>query len=187
MDRLEEMRVTMAQLKEKLDNQTIINDKLMRETMSNKVRRLNYNVWWSGFGTLFVITFGNYMFHNMGLSNWFLLGTTVMMIVCFLATIIPHSRVKQENVLYGDLKQVAVNVRKLKQLYHDWLKIGLPMVGVWFLWLASELYFVTADWKIFLGLIIPMAVGGIVGGLVGNKLKKGVEDTCDQIISQIES
>lgn len=187
MDELEQMRATMAQLKEKLDNQTIINDKLMRETMSNKVRRLNNNVWWNGIADLFVITFGNYMFHNMGLSNWFLLGTTVMMIVCFLGTIIPHSRVKQEDVLYGDLKQVAGNVKKLKRLYHDWLKIGLPVVGVWFLWFATELYFVTADWKSFLGLIIPMAVGGTIGGLIGNKMSKGVENTCDQILRQIEA
>ena len=187
MDELEQMRASMAQLKQMLDNQTIINDKLMRETMSNKVRRLNNNVWWNGLADLFVITFGNFAFHEMGLSIWFLLATTVMMIVCFLATIIPHSRVKQDDVLYGDLKQVAMNVKKLKQLYHDWLKIGLPMVSIWFIWLTIELYLQTADWKIFLGLIIPMAIGGIAGGLIGNKMKKGVEDTCDQIIRQIEA
>ena len=187
MDELEQMRTTMAQLKEKLDNQIIINDRLMRETMSSKVRRLNNNVWWNGLAGLFVIIFGNSAFHHMGLSIWFMIGTALMMIGCFLATVIPHSRVKQEDVLYGDLKQVALNVKKLKQLYKDWLKIGIPMVCVWFIWLVTELYFVMDNWKVFLGLIIPMTIGGVVGGLIGFKLKKGVEDTCDQIIRQIES
>ena len=187
MDELEQMRATMAQLKEKLDNQTIINDKLMRETMSNKVRRLNNNVWWNGIADLFVIMVGNDVFYKLGLSNWFLLGTTVMMIVCFLATVIPHSRVRQEDVLYGDLKQVALNVKKLKQLYKDWIKIGIPMAGVWFIWFTAELYFVLDNWKIFLVIVIPMAIGGIAGGLIGNRRNKGLEDTCDQILRQIEA
>ena len=76
MDELVEMREQMNLLKSKLDKQEIVNDRLLREVTSQRVRRLNRNVWQEGIACLFVITFGSYSFLQLGCSWWFV-GFTI--------------------------------------------------------------------------------------------------------------
>ena len=66
MDELQEMQAQMALLKQKLNNEEIINDRLLREVTRQRVRRLSRMVWIEGICALFVVTFGNYVFYGFG-------------------------------------------------------------------------------------------------------------------------
>ncbi len=186
MEELVEMRSQLAILKEKLEQETIISDKLLREVTSQKVRRLNRNVWQECVAVAFVLTFGNWMFYKVGCSWWFIAGTSLMMIVCMFATIIPHRWIKYDEIMSGDLLQVAKQVRRLRKLYQDWIKIGIPMLIVWFAWWAWELYQNVGERNIFISMCIGGFVGGLIGGLFGWWKHKRLLREMDDIIKQIE-
>lgn len=185
MDELEEMRVQLTQLKEQLNNQEIVSDKLLRSVTWQKVNRLNRNVWQEGLAVLFVITFGNYSFYKLGTSWWFMGATTLMMITCFLATFIPHNWIKKADVFSGDLLTVAGQVRKLRKFYKDWVKYGTCMIIPWAIWLAFEIYKASDDSIIAFSTIIGMLIGGTVGGFIGYARNKKFVSEMDDIINQI--
>ncbi len=187
MEELDVMRQQLAVLKEKLEKETIVSDKLLREVTRQKVRRLNRNVWQEGLAVIFVLTFGNWMFYNMGCSWWFIAGTSLMMIVCMLATIIPHSWVRQKEIMSGDLLQVAKQVRRLRKLYQDWIKISIPMIIVWFAWWGWEIYKSVGNLTISISMITGGLVGGLIGGLFGGWKHKRLLREMDDIINQIEN
>lgn len=187
MDELQKMQAQMALLKEKLNNEEIVNDQLLRDVTRLRVRRVNRNVWIETICVLFVIIVDNGVFHQLGCSWWFIGGTTAMMLACLLATVIPHRRVKESEIMQGDLLTVAKQVRRLRQAYNDWLKIGIPMALVWVIWLLVELYFQHTDnLPLFVCIAIGILGGGAVGGWIGGRQHKKYVREMDEIIRQIE-
>ena len=73
MDELQEMREQLAALKEKLNKQEVVNDRLIRDVLNQKMKVINKNGWFSSIAGLFVITFGNFilcMNCKICVSNW---------------------------------------------------------------------------------------------------------------------
>ena len=101
------MKEQLQVLKTKLNEQEIINDQLLRHVTQQRMRRINRNVWQQGFCCLFVVTFGNYVFRSMHCSWYFVAGTCLLMLVSFLATLLPHRWVSEEEIITGDLLTVA--------------------------------------------------------------------------------
>lgn len=187
MDELVEMREQMNLLKSKLDKQEIVNDRLLREVTSQRVRRLNRNVWQEGVTCLFVITFGSYSFLQLGCSWWFVGFTIAYMLFCFLATIIPHNWIKQRDINNGDLLTVAKQVRRLKKLYHNWKRFGWPSVIPWLGWFFGEIYFAHAgNTLLTICIIASCAAGALIGGLIGWTRHKKFVSEMDEIIQSLE-
>ena len=185
MEELQEMREQLAALKEKLDQQEVVNDRLIRSVLIQKMKVVNQRGWISGIAALFVITFGNWMFCQMGLSVGFLVGTTIMMIICCAATWISHGWVKSDNIATGDLLTVAKQVRRLRKVYVNWKYIAVPMIVVWFSWFSLEFYHVIQDHIATLATLSGGLIGGIVGGLIGFKQNKKVVRELDEMLRQI--
>ncbi len=185
MDELQEMREQMAALKEKLNKQEVVNDRLIRDILSQKMQMVNRRGWMSGIAAIFVITFGNWMFNRMGLSVYFLVGTTIMMIICCAATWISHSWVKSDNIANGDLLTVAKQVRRLQKVYVNWKYIAVPMVVVWFSWFSLEFYHVMQDLMMTLITLSGGLFGGIIGGTIGFMQNKKVVRELDNMLHQI--
>ena len=186
MDELQEMREQMAALKEKLNKQEVVNDRLIRDILSQKMKVVNKNGWLSGFASLFVITAGNYIFYMQGVSNWFLLGTTLMMIFCCAATWISHSWVKPQDIAHGNLLNVAKQVRRLRKVYVNWKYIAIPMVVVWATWMVLEYLNILGDKTTAITIIIGALIGGVLGGMIGFKQNNKVINELDEMVHHIE-
>ena len=186
MDELQEMREQMAALKDKLNKQEMVNDRLIRNVLSQKMKVVNKNAWVSGLSSLFVITFGNFLFYHMGLSVWFLIGTTVMMVFCVAVTWVSHSWVSSNEIAKGDLLKVAKQAHRLQKVYKNWKYIALPMVMVWLAWLVMEYAAEVQDKTMLISMVSGLLVGGLVGGLVGIRQNKKVIRELDEMIAQIE-
>lgn len=177
----------MALLKQKLNNEEIVNEQLLRDVTRQRVRRLNRAVWIEGISALFVAVFGNCVFYGLGCSWWFIGGTTLMMLVCFLATLLPFRRVKESEIIQGDLLTVSKQVRRLRQLYRNWIWIGFSMAAIWLMWFFAELYLHHTDDLVFVICIAVGAIcGGAVGGIIGSLQNKKYIREMDEIIAQIE-
>ena len=186
MDELQEMREQMAALKEKLNKQEVVNERLIRDVLSQKMKVINKNGWISGLCGLFVITFGNFVFYQMGLSTWFLIGTAAMMIFCVATTWISHSWINSNEIANGDLLQVAKQAQRLQRVYKNWKYIALPMILVWATWLGLEYAAEVKDTTMVIGMMSGGVIGGLVGGIIGFRQNKKVINELDEMIRHIE-
>ncbi len=185
MDELQEMREQLAALKETLNKQEVVNDHLIRSLLNQKMKVVNQRGWVSGIAALFVITFGNWMFHQMGLSNCFLMGTTIMMTICCAATWISHSWVKSDHIATGDLLIVAKQVGRLRKVYVNWIYIAIPLIVIWFSWLSLEYYHIVQDNIATMAMLSGGLIGGLIGGILGFRQNKKVVRELDEMLRQI--
>ena len=186
MDELQEMREQLAALKEKMNAQEMVNDRLIRDILIKKKKSVDKNIWLVGICGLFTATIGNWAFSNLGVSTWFLIGTTVLMLASFLLTIIPHNWVKKADIQSGNLLVAAKQARRLRKLYKDWEIISIILAIIWAAWLFIEYTAAIEDKQMLYILIGASAIGGIIGGIIGLVLSRKTIHTLDEMIQEIE-
>jgi hypothetical protein len=187
MDELQEMREQLAALKEKMNAQEMVNDRLIRDILIKKKKSVDKNIWMVGICGLFTATIGNWTFFDLGVSTWFLIGTTVLMLASFLLTIIPHNWVKKADIQSGNLLVAAKQARRLRKLYKDWEIIGIVLSIIWVGWLFAELASAVDDKQLLYTLIGGCIFGGIIGGIVGLRVSRKTINTLDEMIQDIET
>ncbi len=182
---LETMRAQIALLKDKLDKETIVSDKLLRDTMRHKARNINANAWVSVGASIFVIFWALTFLPSEGFSWWFAGATILMMLVCDFFTWKYHKDVNAKT-MNSDLLTVAKVMKQLRDNYKKWLKYSIGLIAVWFVWFAVEYCILLSDWRVALFMIIALLVGLAIGGFIGLKMHNSVIRNAEEIISQIE-
>lgn len=179
---LESLRSQMDLLRKKLEQETIVNEKLMRETMKSRVSTINRQGWISIGAAIFMILWTPLAFNN--LSTVFIIATIVFMAVDAIATWIIHKQINERQLMSEDMRTVANKMKTLKKSYQWSTIIELPLVIAWCVWFCSEIIQQSdAPWQFMAGAI---AFGAIIGFFIALKMYRKVIDNCDAIIKQIE-
>ena len=80
---LENMRQQMTTLKDKLNHQEIINDRLIRRSMRNEVNTIARRYYIIMAVGLLMLPYGYWCFVKLcGLSLFFWIGTSIFMLIC---------------------------------------------------------------------------------------------------------
>ena len=182
---LETMRAQIALLKDKLDKETIVSEKLLRDTMRHKARTINNNAWISVVASIFVIFWALTFLPSEGFSWWFTGATILMMLVCDFFTWKYHKDVNAKT-MSGDLLTVAKVMKQLRDNYKKWLKYSIAMIAVWFVWFAIEYCIQLSDWRVAVIMIVALLIGLAIGGFIGLKMHNAVIRNAEEIINQIE-
>lgn len=182
---LETMRAQIALLKDKLDKETIVSEKLLRDTMRHKARTINNNAWISVVASVFVIFWALTFLPSEGFSWWFTGATILMMLVCDFFTWKYHKDVNAKT-MSGDLLTVAKVMKQLRDNYKKWLKYSIAIIVVWFVWFAVEYCIQLSDWRVAVIMIVALLIGLAIGGFIGLKMHNAVIRNAEEIISQIE-
>jgi len=188
---LQEMREQMALLKDTLRQEQIVNNRLLREAMRGKVESIHRKAWVTGLCAAFVLTFGLYSFRSIGLSWWFIGGTTLMMLYSVADTLLIHRRLRISSVMTDDLRTVAYAARRMKKEYMRSLRIGWVISVLWIVWLGIEIIrgqtiFAESSMVARIVVLGLMLFGGGVGFVIGYRMYRRVLDLCDDIIRQVE-
>lgn len=182
---LDEMRKQIALLNKKLEKESIINDRLLRDTMKRKANVINANAWISVGASVFVIIWALLFFPAEGFSWCFTAITIIMMLVCDFFTWKYHKNVNSKT-MNGDLVTVAKVMKKLRDDYVNWLKYGIIMVIFWFAWLATEYCIILKDWKLSILIIVSLLISLAIGGFIGLRMHRSVIHNAEDIIKEIE-
>ena len=184
---LEEMRSQVAILKKKLDKQTIISDTHIRNSMKSKRSEMTRTIGITIFAGVLAIPYCIGVFCYMGLSPVFIAATGLMLAVCVWLTIKQQLTLKGLDFSQGKLLEVAEKLSRVKVHYHEWIKIALPMIIIWFSWLIYEVItHCGTDEPMTIGFCVGAAVGGVIGGIVGNRVNRKIVRQSTEILEQIE-
>ena len=181
MNELEAMRSQMQLLKQKLDNQEIINDQLLRNAMSGKMSWIRKYIWFELLVLLPLCTlnFVGLKLMNPGLSIWaiasILLLVLMEILLDFYINNMSASDWQSENLL-----QTADKLVRMKKLRWWQLIVSLPVAFALFWWLFSGFSE---------SIRFAVTIGGIIGGVIGLSVGIGImlkmQRTNDELIRQI--
>ncbi len=190
IETLEELRADYQTLKESLAKQKIVSDRLMRQTMALKVKNMRSTVNVGVTCAALVILLSPLIFHYnpaVNASWYFVAGTVVLMLLCIWLDWKFNHKVQNTDISSCNLLTFSKHVRELKSSYGNWLKWGIGFALIWFGWLSAEVWMNTENPKMAISMITGLLCGGVVGGLIGNRMRLNIIKTCDEIISQIEA
>ena len=128
IDELNEMREQLATLKKRLESQEIVNDRLIKETMTRKLSSINRRAVWPSIICAIYIPLGFIFFHLMGLSLPFCCATSALFTISLIAMIVSHFRLRNSDILNGNLVATYKEVARMRKIYKNWRYWSIPML-----------------------------------------------------------
>jgi hypothetical protein len=181
----EDMRQQLNTLKKKLGEQEIVNDRLIRRSMKQEAGKITHRYYMIIALCALMIPYTYLVFiMNLGLSMAFWIGTSVFMLVCAGATYYNIQNVANANMMSGNLVEVGRKMARAKKFDANWLFFGIPAVIAWLAWLVWELYQLDADVARYS--LYGVAVGAVLGSIIGIKIHVRTMQQYQDIIDQIE-
>jgi hypothetical protein len=182
---LENMRQQMTTLKNKLNQQEIVNDRLIRRSMRNEVNTIARRYYIIMAIGLFMIPYGYWCFVKLsGLSIFFWIVTSIFMLVCVGATYYTLRKINDPDMMNRNLVEARKKVACAKKFEANWLFFGIPAVVLWLGWFLYEVYQIhggAIDNGFFWGGCIGAIIGAICGLSINFKTQRQYQDIIDQI------
>ena len=185
----DEMREQFTLLRHKLDQQDIINDSLLRETMRSRMGAINRTKYKSYIcAALCLVLYPVLLVYWGVFSNAFVIVTCIMMLFCMYATYYVHKPVDRMDLMTEDLATVARVMAKFRRQYNQWLYYVTPALLVpWLSWAVYEYAWKFAPEGVSHWLLaIPLLICAAIGALVGYHWHCKAVNAADNIIRQIE-
>lgn len=181
---LDEMRQQMAILKDKLENQTIVNDRFIRRSIKRGVSTINKRYLVLGIVALAMIPYGYWAFVMIaGLSVALWLASCLMMLIVVGFMIYNSRDMRDSALMSGNLLDVKRKVTLAQKRDANWLWFGIPMALAWGAWAVYEMSQKMGDNEY----IVPCCIVGVlVGALIGLKVHFKTQSRFSEIIEQIE-
>lgn len=182
------MRSQIGMLKHKLEEQAIVNDRHIRNSMKSKISDLNRTVRGTIFAGIFAVLFAPLTFYAQGCSLTFVIATAIMLAVCLGLTIVQKINLgKMDDLSQGNLIETAKRLSKVRTHYNEWYKIAIPMLLVWVGWMAYEMVkAIGFESPTAIGFFCGAGVGIIIGGIIGMRINRQVVRKANEILLQIE-
>ena len=182
---LENMRQQMATLKNKLNQQELVNDKLIRSSMKKEVSNITRRYYIIMALAVLMVPYGYWVFVKMShFSIAFWIGSSIFMLICAGATFYNCRKISDPGLRSHSLVEARKKVASAKKFDADWLLFGIPAVIAWLGWFFYEVYLQDND--LVNGLFWGGCCGGIIGAVIGFKYHIKTQRKYQEIIDQIE-
>ena len=189
MDELQEMREQMAALKEKLNKQEIINEKLLKETIARKMKRAKVWVLVSVI-MLIILTAMMLSLNYIWFENKAFSPTSIVFALVALPTIIlgvvQLFKLKPKKIATATLGEVASQLQRTKEFeqgnFTFWMA-GIPsiIVSIYFI-----MIYVHSKSNVILLCVVAYILLAIWSYVTGEKKRKSKRSAWDEYIRQIE-
>ena len=186
---LEEMRSQITILKEKVDKQAIVDDKLIHNVINTHTSDIKRKVFIAIVCGLLTVGISPLAFHhNLGLSWMFVIATDILMIYCISMEMYYKRMITDKTLMNASVLEVAQTVSRFKSGYKRYTLINwVVLLPIWLIWMFVEMYFNFSDnMELFWAMAAGLGVGIVVGGIIGLRLFVRIIDNADQIIKEIQ-
>lgn len=184
---LGEMRRQIALLKEKLDNESIVNDKLMRSVMKTKVGKVDSYLLKLLFITPLAMALMYLDFAIMfPISTACLVATEIMLLGCGIFIYLNKRLLASADLASGNLVEECKKLVRFKKREIRYLYVSIPLVLAWMAWLSYELLHYGNDPTERLALVYGCVFGGIVGFCIGIYKFRSMMRNINEVVRQIE-
>ena len=154
----------MAILQEKLHNEAIVNDRLLRESMKHNYSSINRFLSVEATILMPVIIFVFPLLPLIFHLSW---GPVIAIILLCLASVVfdyKVSHIKDEAFMTDDLIPTALRLQRAKRLSALQMLVSLPLTLLWFAWFIVDFFqSINYDSEI----LTSAAWGGLTGGCIG--------------------
>ena len=182
---MEEMRQQMTTLKNKLNEQQILNDRIIRRSMRNNVSRITrrYNIIMAL--AVVMVPYMYWVFVKIcHFSMAFWIGSTIFMLICAGATFYNSRKISDPGLMSHSLVEAHRKVASAKKFDSDWLLFGIPALIIWLGCFFYETYQQNPDF--INGLFLGGCFGAVFGAIMGFKMHYRTQRQYQEIIDQIE-
>lgn len=183
MKELEEMKKQLSLLQSKLDNQKIVSDRLLRNSMHQRTTWVKRYVYFQLFVLLpFIYVVYAYLVAELNLSWWLYAYTVIMCTLCVAADVwINNYYLCGSDFQKATPLELAHKIVRQKQLRWYGFAGGMAMLLPWIIWFGFEIS------KNLYGpaLLIPLCVGVLIGGIIGFSILLRMQRTNDQLMYDI--
>ena len=183
---LESMRQQLGTLKEKLNQQDILNDHIIRRSMKKDVNNITRHYYIIIAIGLLMVPYGYWCFVKLcGLSYFFWIVTSIFMLICVGATFYNSRKISDPELMSHSLVEARKKVASAKKFESNWLLFGIPAVILWISWFFYEIYQIQGG-DFNNGFFWGGCVGGIIGAVCGIKMHFKTQRQYQEVIDQIE-
>lgn len=183
---LEEMKIQIDNLKKKLEDQTIVNEKHIRNSFRRKISDINRTVTMTVIVGILALVYCTWFFHFKGLSLAFTIATGIMLAVCVILTLIQKIHLSRIDISAGNLVETARDISKIRSHYKEWYKTAIPMIIIWVGWMTYEILIRFGITPMTIGFLSGAATGVILGGFVGGRINKKIINRAEELLGYIE-
>ena len=183
---LEEMKIQIDNLKKKLEDQTIVNEKHIRNSFRTKISDINRTVTITIIVGILALVYCTWFFHFKGLSLAFTIATGIMLAVCVMLTLIQKKHLSRIDISTGNLLETARDISKIRSHYKEWYKTAIPMIIIWVGWMTYEILTRFEMTPMTIGFLSGAATGVILGGFVGGRINKKIINRAEELLGYIE-
>ena len=183
---LEEMKIQIDNLKKKLEDQTIVNEKHIRNSFRTKISDINRTVTMTIIVGILALVYCTWFFHFKGLSLAFTIATGIMLAVCVMLTLIQKKHLSRIDISTGNLLETARDISKIRSHYKEWYKTAIPMIIIWVGWMTYEILTRFGMTPMTIGFLSGAATGVILGGFIGGRINKKIINRAEELLGYIE-
>jgi hypothetical protein len=182
----DDMRQQMQTLKQKLQQQEIVNDRMIRHSMKKTVGSINRRYLVVMIICVLMIPYSYWAFVQLnGFSLAFWIFTCAVMLVCLGGTLYNKLKLNESNMMTRNLLDVRRSVASAKKFDVNWLFLAVPMILVFLGWFMYEAYQM-AGGSLGNGLLWGGCIGAVIGAIFGFSLHYRTQTQYQEIIDQIE-
>ena len=180
---LNEMKEQISLLRRKLEKETIVNEKLIRSSMRDKlkaVKRRSYILCAVVIGACPLWASPIFDFHSI----WFKGVTIAFLFIAVAYEIYCNQLLSTQNYSNGNLIDEARKLNRYKQLSRQWHWFSIPFLFIWLSWFVYEATSV-GDFHAN-NILIGGLIGGVIGGTIGFTIYRKGQNAVSEVIEQIE-
>lgn len=174
-------------LKKKLDNEKIINERLMRKAMSSRVNSVERYLWKVlSLGVVAMALMALDFIVLFPLSLPFVIATELMLLCCIVFICINKRLVSSDKIMSGNLIEASSSLARFKKREIRYICVSIPLTVLWITWLVFEIRVYAPDEESMYSMLTGIMIGGIIGFCIGVSMFRKMLRNVNDVLSQIE-
>ena len=183
---LEGMRSQIASLRNRLEEQSIINETHLRNSMRTKAMDINRFIVSGIIAGAFALPYCTWFIWKMELSMAFTICTFIMIAASIVMTVIQKVRFNDIDLSGNDLTEAAKQTSMIRKHYLHWHRIGIPVIVLWLGWFIYEVIRNLGTGPYVIWISSAAIIGGIIGIAIGFSINRKVARKTGELLDQID-